>query len=92
MKRGGFVVWLLRRRALTEFQMLVLLKTREVKPGTAITYSQLAANVGRPRASRAVGTALSKNPLPLFIPCHRIVSKTVMALIVSEARLPKSFF
>jgi O-6-methylguanine DNA methyltransferase len=57
----------------TQFCSLVLTACREVKFGQTISYSQLAKKVGRPAASRAVGNALAKNPLPLIIPCHRVV-------------------
>jgi O-6-methylguanine DNA methyltransferase len=43
--------------------------------GEVMTYQQLASHIGRPKAVRAVGSALHRNPLPLLIPCHRIVSK-----------------
>lgn len=52
---------------------LVLSACRTVKFGQVITYSALAKRIGRPTASRAVGNALSKNPLPLIIPCHRVI-------------------
>ena len=43
----------------------------QVPPGQATTYSDLAAAVGRPRAQRAVGSAVGRNPLAYAIPCHR---------------------
>lgn len=46
---------------------------RRVKPGSTCTYGELAAAAGNPRAARAAGSACSGNPLPLFIPCHRVV-------------------
>jgi len=42
--------------------------------GETWTYGELAAAIGKPGAARAVGTALSKNPVPLLVPCHRIVA------------------
>ena len=45
----------------------------EVAVGETVTYSELARRIGRPAAHRSVGTALSRNPLPLFVPCHRVV-------------------
>ncbi len=42
--------------------------------GETLTYGELAARVGRPKAARAVGQALAKNPVPIIIPCHRIVA------------------
>ncbi|HUW97429.1 MAG TPA: methylated-DNA--[protein]-cysteine S-methyltransferase [Acidiferrobacter sp.] len=57
----------------TPFQRQVLLATRAIPCGEVRTYGQLAAFIGRPRAARAVGTALANNPLPFLIPCHRVV-------------------
>ena len=45
----------------------------EVAPGETVTYSELARRIGRPAAHRSVGTALSRNPVPLFVPCHRVI-------------------
>lgn len=58
---------------LTEFQRLVLSAAREVPFGTTVCYSDLARRIGRPRSARAVGNALRANPVPIVIPCHRIV-------------------
>ncbi len=57
----------------TEFTKQVLTACRNIGFGWTISYSGLAKKLGRPAAARAVGTALAKNPLPLIIPCHRIV-------------------
>jgi methylated-DNA-[protein]-cysteine S-methyltransferase len=46
---------------------------RRVPPGTVVTYAGLARWAGHPGAARAVGGALGRNPLPLIIPCHRVV-------------------
>ena len=49
---------------------------RSVVPfGTTVSYSALAALAGKPRAARAVGMANNRNPIPIFIPCHRVVGK-----------------
>jgi methylated-DNA-[protein]-cysteine S-methyltransferase len=45
----------------------------EIGPGDVVTYGVLAARVGHPRAARAVGTACATNPVPLVVPCHRVV-------------------
>jgi len=45
----------------------------EIPYGETATYKQIAEKVGRPKAVRAVGLACKRNPLPLFIPCHRVV-------------------
>lgn len=58
---------------LTKFSALVLKQTYQIPHGKAATYSGLAAEVGNPRAARAVGTALANNPFPIVIPCHRVV-------------------
>ena len=60
---------------LTEFERSVLCETRKIRYGSVVTYSELATKIGKQNAARAVGNALSKNPLPIVIPCHRVVSK-----------------
>jgi methylated-DNA-[protein]-cysteine S-methyltransferase len=57
----------------TEFDMNVWLTLQEVPYGETRTYKWLAEKVGKPAASRAVGQALSRNPLPILLPCHRII-------------------
>ena len=57
----------------TTFQMSVLAACRNIEFGRTISYSGLAKKTGRPDAARAVGSALAKNPLPLIVPCHRII-------------------
>jgi methylated-DNA-[protein]-cysteine S-methyltransferase len=47
---------------------------REVQWGETVTYGELAALAGRPRAARAAGSAMRDNPLPFVIPCHRVVA------------------
>ena len=58
---------------LSSFGLSVLTTCRDIGFGQTITYSRLAKKSGRPNASRAVGSALAKNPLPLLIPCHRVI-------------------
>lgn len=60
-------------RGLTEFEQSVLLKAREIPRGQVRPYSWIAREIGHPRAVRAVGTALANNPIPYFIPCHRVI-------------------
>ena len=55
------------------FSRKVLTACRKIEFGQRITYAGLAAKAGRPAASRAVGNSLAKNPLPLIIPCHRVL-------------------
>jgi methylated-DNA-[protein]-cysteine S-methyltransferase len=59
--------------ALPSFQQLVLAELQLVPYGATATYGGLAERIGRPRAARAVGGALNKNPVPIVVPCHRIV-------------------
>jgi methylated-DNA-[protein]-cysteine S-methyltransferase len=55
------------------FHEAVLHELARVPYGQIDTYGHLAAKVGRPRAARAVGTVMHRNPLPIVLPCHRIV-------------------
>lgn len=57
----------------TEFQIKVWLAARAIAYGHVRTYSWLAREIGISRASRAVGTALGRNPFPIIIPCHRVI-------------------
>ncbi|MEM3841505.1 MAG: MGMT family protein [Candidatus Micrarchaeaceae archaeon] len=58
---------------LTKFEKLVLKKAIEIPRGTTLTYKEIAAAIGRPKAYRAVGNALSKNPFAPEVPCHRVI-------------------
>ncbi|HPI74146.1 MAG TPA: methylated-DNA--[protein]-cysteine S-methyltransferase [bacterium] len=58
----------------TDFQQLVWSALRRIPYGQTITYGQLAQSIGKPGASRAVGAANAANPLPVIIPCHRVVA------------------
>jgi len=58
----------------TVFERSVLTALAKVRYGSTVTYGELAAAVGSPRAARAVGGALGKNPIPLLLPCHRVLS------------------
>jgi len=55
------------------FQRSVLVAERTIPRGYVASYSELAAHVGRPKAARAAGTALARNPFPIIVPCHRTV-------------------
>ena len=57
----------------TDFQRKVWDLLREIPAGETITYGELARRVGNPKAHRAVGAANGKNPLPILIPCHRVI-------------------
>jgi methylated-DNA-[protein]-cysteine S-methyltransferase len=58
------------------FTQDVLRELARVPFGEVTTYGQLAASVGRPRAARAVGTVMNRNPIPIVLPCHRVVGST----------------
>lgn len=58
---------------MTPFQRRVLEACAELDYGQTTTYGELARRIGRPGAGRAVGAALGRNPIPLVIPCHRVV-------------------
>jgi O-6-methylguanine DNA methyltransferase len=60
-------------RDCTPFEAAVLRKAREIPTGHARPYAWIAREIDRPRAVRAVGSALANNPVPLLIPCHRVV-------------------
>jgi O-6-methylguanine DNA methyltransferase len=60
-------------RGLTPFERAVLRKTCEIPRGEVRPYGWVAREIGHPAAVRAVGTALANNPIPYFIPCHRVV-------------------
>ena len=57
----------------TPFQQAVWQALREIPYGETCSYSDIARQVGKPKASRAVGMANHRNPLPVIIPCHRVV-------------------
>jgi methylated-DNA-[protein]-cysteine S-methyltransferase len=56
-----------------DFQAAVLRELAAVPYGRVTTYGELAARAGRPRAARAVGTVMNRNPIPIVLPCHRVV-------------------
>lgn len=58
----------------TPFQKRVLAVTREIAYGTTVTYAQLAHSAGTPRAARAVGNVMARNPVPILVPCHRVTA------------------
>lgn len=72
-KRAAFSVpW--RLEGMTAFAVQVLEACAEIPFGETVTYGQLAHRIGNPGAVRAVGGALGRNPLPILIPCHRVLS------------------
>jgi AraC family transcriptional regulator of adaptative response/methylated-DNA-[protein]-cysteine methyltransferase len=59
----------------TDFEVRVWDALLKLPPGQAITYSDLAAHVCSPRAARAVGSAVGRNPVSFVVPCHRVLRK-----------------
>ena len=57
----------------TEFQLLVWNNLRKIPYGETVSYGQLARRIGSPEATRAVGLANGSNPIPIIIPCHRVI-------------------
>ena len=58
----------------TPFQRRVLMAAAGVPAGKVVSYGEIARRIGQPRGSRAVGQALGSNPIPIVIPCHRIIA------------------
>jgi methylated-DNA-[protein]-cysteine S-methyltransferase len=58
---------------LTPFEQAALRAAAQIPPGEVRSYSWVASQIGRPRAARAVGQVMARNPLPLLFPCHRVV-------------------
>lgn len=57
----------------TEFQNQVWRHLTKIRPGQTQTYGEVAAAIGRPKAIRAVGAAVARNPISIVVPCHRVV-------------------
>jgi methylated-DNA-[protein]-cysteine S-methyltransferase len=57
----------------TEFQLRVWNALREIPYGETVSYAQLAGRIGNPKAVRAVGLANGSNPIPIIVPCHRVI-------------------
>lgn len=60
-------------RGLPEYNQKVLAELARVEYGQTTTYGTLAAQAGNPKAARAVGTVMNRNPIPIVLPCHRVV-------------------
>ena len=60
----------------TEFQVSVLEALQEIPYGETTSYGEVARRIGRPRAVRAVGAANGRNPIPIVVPCHRVIGST----------------
>ncbi len=61
------------RRLIRGFGRQVLAQTARIPYGSFLTYAEVAAEAGNPRAHRAAGSALARNPIPIVIPCHRVL-------------------
>lgn len=60
----------------TQFQQQVWQALTHIPYGMTYTYKELAETIGKPKASRAVGSACNRNPLPIVIPCHRVIGSS----------------
>ena len=60
----------------TEFQKSVWDELREIPFGETRSYGHIAQKIGRPAASRAVGAANGQNPIPIIVPCHRVIGSS----------------
>ncbi len=60
----------------TNFQIAVWKALLQIPPGTVVSYSQLAAALGHPQSSRAIGSAIAANPVAFLIPCHRVIQQS----------------
>lgn len=61
-------------RHVSPFQRAVLQAARAIPPGGVATYGQIGRRIGKPRAARAIGQALGSNPVPIVVPCHRVLA------------------
>ncbi len=57
----------------TAFQQMVWNELKLIRPGAVLSYGEIARRIGHPQALRAVGSACGANPLPIIVPCHRVV-------------------
>jgi len=65
----------MKKNKLTPFEWKVLAATSKIPLGETRSYQWVAKAIGRPKAMRAIGQALKKNPYPLIIPCHRVIKE-----------------
>jgi len=57
----------------TDFQLRVLEELQRIPYGSTVSYGEIAERIGKPKAVRAVGAANGRNPIPIIIPCHRVI-------------------
>ena len=60
----------------TEFQVSVLEALQQIPYGETVSYGEIARRIGRPKAVRAVGAANGRNPIPVVVPCHRVIGSS----------------
>jgi methylated-DNA-[protein]-cysteine S-methyltransferase len=72
-ERGALTAVAHRADVAGDFRRRVLAACAAIPPGQVLSYAALAAEAGNPRAARAAGTAMATNPIPLLVPCHRVV-------------------
>jgi methylated-DNA-[protein]-cysteine S-methyltransferase len=73
-KRDRFLNVALDVAEMTEFQRSVIHHCRRIRAGTTLSYGELAARAGRPKAARAAGHVMATNRFPLIVPCHRVIA------------------
>ena len=61
---------------LTPFEQAALRAAAQIPPGQVRSYAWIAQSIGKPKAARAVGQVMARNPLPLLMPCHRVVDSS----------------
>ena len=85
MRREPEADWIFNERQLadailklsgTEFQVSVLEALQGIPYGETASYGEIAKRIGRPKAVRAVGAANGRNPIPIVVPCHRVIGST----------------
>jgi O-6-methylguanine DNA methyltransferase len=72
--KGSFSGYKLKLDGMTPFQRNVLKAIRKIPAGETMTYGDVAKAAGKPGAARAVGNVMARNPIPLILPCHRVVA------------------
>ena len=75
----------------TVFQEEVWLALRSISYGETVSYSDIAKQIGRPKAVRAVGAAIGKNPLSIMIPCHRVIGANSKLIGFAGGLITKEF-
>ena len=83
--RGDFQDVKIHLDGLSEFQQKVLSTLKTITYGKTVSYSELAKLAGNPNAARAIGAVMAQNPLPLIIPCHRVIKADGTAGLFSAA-------